>query len=208
MKKMLIALAALALCSVALASNRPLLTNAWRTSLQFVSSNKGGGHGSSSPSTGFTSATTGINSNGWLYVTFKDNVGSISAGETFQYTFSSAGAATWVCEVGGKGKGKKQDAAEQTDYFPNGSYTSYATGTASKRGVVSGSAVIPPPDAPASTLCSGTWELGAVSYKLPSGSLVNTSLGGNADSVMTGTCTIGQQCSDTFIGGVSAPTVQ
>ncbi len=208
MKKVLIALAALALCSAAIASSGPLLTNAWATGLRFVSSQKGQGHGPTSSTTGFTSATTGINSSGWLYVTFKDNVGSAYAGETYQYAFTSAGAATWVCEVGGHGKGKNQDSAQQTTYFPNGSYTSGATGTASKRGVISGSAVIAPPDPPASTLCSGTWELGAVSYKLPSSSLVNTSLLYNADKVMTGTCTIGTACSDTFIGGVTAPTVQ
>lgn len=208
-KKILIVLAALALCSAAIASSGPLFTNALRTGLQFVSSQKGGGHGSTSSATGFTSATTGINSNGWLYVTFKDNVGSSSAGDTFQYTFTSPGAATWVCETGGKGKGKNQASAQQTTYFPNGSYTAYATGTASKRGIVSSSAVIPPPNAPAATSCSGTWELGAVAYKLPSNSLVNITAGDyNADSVMTGTCTIGTQCSDTFIGGVSAPAVQ
>lgn len=208
MKKMLIALAALALCSAALASSGPLITNAWRTGLQFVSTKKG--HGSPKNSTsGFTSATTGINSSGWLYVTFKDNVGASYSGEPIQYTFTSAGAATWVCEMGGKGKGKNQAVGQQTTYFTNGnSYTNGVTLTASKRGTVSGSVVIPPPDAPASTTCSGTWGLGAVSYLLPSNSLQNTTLAYSADSAMTGTCAIGKQCSDVLISGVVAPAVQ
>lgn len=196
MRKIWIALATLAFCGVAIASSKPLFSPA--------APQKGHGGGPGSPTSGFTGASTGINSSGFVYVTFKDVVGKNLAGTQQEYSFTASGAANWVCSMGGGGKGKHQatGAPVTTD---ESSYITYQSFTVPNNGTVSGGAAIPPAAAP-STGCSGTWELGAVSYLLPPGSLTNTTGGYTADSVMTGTCVIGSQCSRVFISGVSAPT--
>lgn len=205
MKKMLIVLATLAFCGVAIASVGPFFHSAGPMTAQFnAPSQKGHGGGPGSLSSGFTGATTGINASGFVYVTFKDEVGRTYAGDLEGYTFIASGAANWVCAMSGGGKGKNQVVSAPVTTTET-SYNSPETVTVPNNGTVSGGMAIPPAPEP-TTACSGTWELGAVSYILSQGSLTNTSLGYNADGVMTGTCTIGQQCSDTFIAGVPVPT--
>lgn len=205
MRKVLIALAVLAFCGVAIASSGPLFSNAWHAAAQFTPQSNGGHSGGpGSPTSGFTSASTGINSSGFVYVTFRDSLGRSNAGQSVEYSFTAASAANWVCATKGGGKGKHQAVGGWTaESYPT--YTTYQTLTVPHNGTVSGGAAIPPPAAPA-TACSGTWELGAVSYMLPSGSLTNVTTGYTADDVMSGTCTIGTSCSDVLIAGVPAPT--
>jgi hypothetical protein len=206
-RKVLIALVVLAFCGVAIASSGPLFNHAWRAAAQFTPQTKGGhGGGPGSPSSGFTSASTGINSNGFVYVTFRDSLGKANAGQAMNYSFTAAGAANWVCATKGGGKGKHQAVGGWTTMsYP--SYTNNFSYTVPNNGTVSGGSALPPPAEP-STFCSGTWELGAVSYLLPSGSLTNVTNGDTADNVMSGTCTIGSPCSDVFVAGVPAPQIQ
>jgi hypothetical protein len=199
---MLIALTTLAFCGVAVASSGPLFNYVGTRTAKFAPQKQGHG-GPGNVSTEFTGADTGINSSGFVYVTFKDKVGKSSAGLLEYYTFTASGAANWVCSMGGGGKGKHQAAGAPVTTNET-SYTTFPSFTVGNNGTVSGGTAIPPAPEPP-TACSGTWELGAVSYTLSPGSLTNTTGNYNADDVMTGSCTIGTKCSKVYISGVQAP---
>ncbi len=201
MKKVYLAVAALVVCGVAMAANGPLFSQA-------KSSGKPGGP--TSQGSGFTSVTTGINSNGFLTATFKDVLASSLAGDPVEYTLTADAAANWVCATGGGGKGKQQASPSPTTAQVTGE-TASNTYTVPNNGTVSGGIGMPPPQVPtgtnAPTCNGGTWELGSVAYQLSStGALMDSYGNSAATSVYTGSCIPGgTACSQVFIKGTPVP---
>lgn len=145
---------------------------------------------------GFTTASTSINSSGYLVVEFKEL--GITPGETVGYTFQADRAATYACAASGGGKKNKQALAAY-DEVPASTVPESGTLTAKSNGTVTGGMVLSPPGPDTPNICPAgeTLELANVAYAWPS--LTDTTNGFSAD--LTGTCTNAAPCSSTFISG-------
>jgi hypothetical protein len=137
----------------------------------------------------FVSASTGINSNGFLVVTFKE--AGLPRGSSVMYNLSAYATATYVCVSQGHGK---KLSTPGTSVSQNVSST--ATMDAGKNGRIVGGLAAAPPEATGFSCRNGTsLQLANVTYTNVEMVDATTPL----DAPLTGTCAGSSGCTDVLI---------